>query len=222
MNQEKTGKIIRENRLKLGLTQNQLGDILGVSFKTISRWENGNYMPDISMLIPLSKALNISLNELLDSSKPEEKIVEVARKGLDKKQKKIYYLEIIILIFLLFIIFMMGRKIYIDNYYKNIEYDKDKMECLISDDKILLTFKNYSPFTYYSYKIVDEENEYIFVNIHYDYNNIKNYSENYINKNIYEEEINHSKKTNVYYIKYSLLNNSLDDNIKNSVIINCQ
>ena len=66
MDTKKIGKFISENRKRKGLTQEQLGNILGVSNKTISRWENGNYMPDLSLLIPLSETLDISLNELLN------------------------------------------------------------------------------------------------------------------------------------------------------------
>lgn len=66
MDTKKIGKFISENRKRKGLTQEQLGELLGVTNKTISRWENGNYMPDLSLLIPLSETLNISLNELLN------------------------------------------------------------------------------------------------------------------------------------------------------------
>lgn len=61
----KIGKYIAENRKKKRLTQAQLAEKLGVNSKTISRWENGNYMPDISLLKPLSEELGISLNDLL-------------------------------------------------------------------------------------------------------------------------------------------------------------
>ena len=65
MDSKKIGAFIAENRKKKELTQEQLGEILGVSNKTISRWENGNYMPDLSLLEPLSRELGISLNELI-------------------------------------------------------------------------------------------------------------------------------------------------------------
>ena len=48
MDVKKIGKFIPENRKKKNLTQEQLAEKLGVTSKTISRWENGNYMPDIS------------------------------------------------------------------------------------------------------------------------------------------------------------------------------
>lgn len=71
MDVKKIGKFIALNRKKKGLTQEQLGEKLGVSNKTISRWENGNYMPDLSLLKPLSHELGISLNELLSGEKLE-------------------------------------------------------------------------------------------------------------------------------------------------------
>lgn len=54
MDQIKIGKFIAALRKDKGLTQEQLGEKLGVTNKTISRWENGNYMPDVEMLSLLS------------------------------------------------------------------------------------------------------------------------------------------------------------------------
>lgn len=65
MDTKKIGAFIAMNRKKKGYTQEQLAEKLGVTNKTISRWENGNYMPDLSLLEPLSKELDITLNELL-------------------------------------------------------------------------------------------------------------------------------------------------------------
>lgn len=83
MDTKRIGRSIAEKRKEKGYTQEQLGNILGVSNKTISRWENGNYMPDLSLLIPLSEALDITLNELLTGEKiEEEKIIEVTEENL--------------------------------------------------------------------------------------------------------------------------------------------
>ena len=65
MDQEKTGKFICSVRRELGLTQEQLGERLGVTNKTISRWETGKYMPDIDKLQDLSNVLGVSIHELL-------------------------------------------------------------------------------------------------------------------------------------------------------------
>jgi len=60
-----TGNTIRELREKKHLTQAELGDILGVCGKTVSKWETGRGLPDITLIEPLSRALNISVPELL-------------------------------------------------------------------------------------------------------------------------------------------------------------
>ena len=65
MNQEKIGKFIAECRKKKNLTQEELSEKLGVNSRSISRWENGNCLPDLSLLPLISKELNISINELM-------------------------------------------------------------------------------------------------------------------------------------------------------------
>ena len=50
MDQIKVGKFIAQLRKEKGITQEELGRRIGVTNKTVSRWENGNYMPDIEML----------------------------------------------------------------------------------------------------------------------------------------------------------------------------
>ncbi len=61
MDQIKIGKFIASLRHQAELTQEDLGEKIGVSNKTISRWENGNYMPDIEMLQLLSKEFDVSI-----------------------------------------------------------------------------------------------------------------------------------------------------------------
>ena len=65
MDQIKIGKFIAELRCRDGLTQEALGEKLGVTNKTVSRWENGNYMPDIETFQLLSEVFGVSINELL-------------------------------------------------------------------------------------------------------------------------------------------------------------
>lgn len=65
MDQIKVGKFIAELRRRDGLTQEALGAKIGVTNKTVSRWENGNYMPDIEMLQVLGDIFHVSINELL-------------------------------------------------------------------------------------------------------------------------------------------------------------
>ena len=65
MDQKQIGKFIAELRNERGITQAKLGEKIGVTNKTVSRWENGNYMPDLSVIIALCAELGISANELL-------------------------------------------------------------------------------------------------------------------------------------------------------------
>lgn len=78
MNQEKIGSFLSDCRKEKGLTQTQLAEMLGVSDKSISRWENGKTMPDLSLYEPLCEVLDIQISELLyakkmnDSEKKEQ------------------------------------------------------------------------------------------------------------------------------------------------------
>lgn len=72
MDAEKTGKFICENRKKHGMSQKELADKLGITDKAISKWERGISFPDISMLIPISKVLDISLYDLLTGGEDNE------------------------------------------------------------------------------------------------------------------------------------------------------
>ena len=69
MDQVKIGKFIAQCRTEKNLTQESLGEKLGVTNKTISRWENGHYLPDIEMMQLLSKEFDISINELISGEK---------------------------------------------------------------------------------------------------------------------------------------------------------
>ncbi len=74
MNQDMVGAFMQSLRKEQGMTQKDLAERIGVSDKTISKWENGNSMPDTSILLSLCKELDISVNELLACEKipPEE------------------------------------------------------------------------------------------------------------------------------------------------------
>ena len=71
MDQIKVGNFIAVMRKEQGFTQEELGERLGVTNKTISRWETGKYMPDIDKLQELSTCLGVSVNELLSGEKIE-------------------------------------------------------------------------------------------------------------------------------------------------------
>lgn len=94
MNQEKTGKFIFELRKEKNMTQQELANILGVTDRAISKWENGRGMPDLSLLKPLCNILGITINELLsgeriDKKDYQEKFEENLIKTIDYTDKKI-------------------------------------------------------------------------------------------------------------------------------------
>lgn len=66
------GEFIKEQRILKQFTQKQLAEKLGVTDKAISRWETGKGIPDVSLLIPLSNVLEVSVNEILLGEKIEE------------------------------------------------------------------------------------------------------------------------------------------------------
>ncbi len=72
MDTVKIGKFLAELRREKELTQEQLAEKLGTSNKTISRWENGNYMPPVEMLMELSDFYGVSINELLSGKRLEQ------------------------------------------------------------------------------------------------------------------------------------------------------
>lgn len=75
MNQLAIGQYITKKRKQKNFTQEQLGEKLGVSNKTISKWENGRCMPDYGVIEPLCKELGISVAELLDGEEAEDKSI---------------------------------------------------------------------------------------------------------------------------------------------------
>jgi len=101
MDQVKIGKFIAQLRRENGMTQEALGEKLGVTNKTISRWETGAYMPDIEMLQLLGQNFGVSINEILAGQrlsdeefrqKAEENVIAVSKaSAFSLEEKKTYY-----------------------------------------------------------------------------------------------------------------------------------
>ena len=72
MDQMRIGKFIAESRKALGLTQRQLADTLDISDKTVSKWECGKGLPEVSLMLPLCRTLGISVNEMLSGERLDE------------------------------------------------------------------------------------------------------------------------------------------------------
>ena len=69
MDMTRIGAFLAELRKERGLTQEELGEALGVSNKTVSRWETGTYLPPVEMLQQLSERYGVSINELLSGER---------------------------------------------------------------------------------------------------------------------------------------------------------
>ena len=101
MNQQITGKFISRKRKEKNLTQEQLAEKLGVSNKTVSKWETGKCMPDYSVVKILCEELEITVAELMDGEEAEEKsvrayddeqIMDLLKRTQDlEKQKNMLY-----------------------------------------------------------------------------------------------------------------------------------
>ena len=123
MDPKKTGTIISDARRKLNMTQKDLADKLYVSDKAVSKWERGLCFPDISVLIPLTENLNISLYDLLRGEKMNKKEVEETLKNtinfsnneLKRNKKKYTIISLIII----FIIVLTGIVTFIINNKNN-------------------------------------------------------------------------------------------------------
>ncbi len=136
MNQEKIGKYIATCRKENKLTQEQLAEKLGVSSKSVSRWENGKTMPDVSLFQQLCKELNITINDLLSGETMNEnkfdlsadRLVDYSKYIKLREKKKLVVLSVglIILIGLFLIVLVLifnktfFRSSYELDYLKNI------------------------------------------------------------------------------------------------------
>lgn len=119
MNNEKTGALIARIRKEKELTQKHLADKIGVSNATISKWETGKGFPDISLLEPLSEALNVSVSEILLGERRENtenedillgKLVDLSVKEQNRKIRIHNWIIAITVALLYLIISLLTRK----------------------------------------------------------------------------------------------------------------
>lgn len=83
MDTVKTGKFLKELRKGMGLTQEQLGEKVGVTNKTVSRWETGSYLPPVECLEMLSDIYGVSINEIVSGQRlSAEQFAQAAEENL--------------------------------------------------------------------------------------------------------------------------------------------
>lgn len=194
MDQEKIGKFIANLRKERKITQQELADKLGVSEKTISNWENGRNMPDMSLYKPLCEEFGITINDLMsgeivNKEEYQEKFEENVIGAIDNVElKNKYYIRLryyLIILFSITVLIIIGIAIYNHVYFIQ-EYDKEKYfittdengykivaqdACLSDIEYIVTSFKN------------DKNNKIYFLNIKctlWAINNNKNIEKNKI------------------------------------------
>lgn len=98
MDQSKIGRFIADTRKAKSLTQRQLADALSISDKTVSKWETGKGLPDVSLMLPLCGALDITVNDLLTGEKvsasnyqkkAEENMMDLIKENQENKKRMI-------------------------------------------------------------------------------------------------------------------------------------
>ncbi len=113
MDQKKIGQFLQALRKEKNITQEMLAETLNVSSRTISRWETGNNMPDISLLIELSQFYHVSISEIIDGERKSEKmkqetkdtVIKIAEYNINKIH--IERMKIISIFFIIFGVFIM-------------------------------------------------------------------------------------------------------------------
>lgn len=135
----KIGKYIASKRKSLGLTQAQLAEKLGMSDKSVSKWESGICLPDVSVYIELCDILGISLNEFIAGEdltqenvirQSEENLIQISADGNARRKK----LQRVIVILLCVVVFGSGALFcvsYMNGYFRNnyiAPIAKDSME----------------------------------------------------------------------------------------------
>ena len=96
MDQIKIGRFVAETRKQQNLTQRQLADLLSISDKTVSKWECGKGLPEVSLMLPLCEILGITVNDLLSGqrvptedyqTKAEENMMDLMKENEENKQR---------------------------------------------------------------------------------------------------------------------------------------
>ena len=96
---QKIGLFLKELRKEQKLTQEQLAEKFNVSRRTVSRWENGNNLPDLDILIDMSDFYQVDLREILDGERKNEQMNKeteaVVLKAVDYTNTNLYFKEFI-------------------------------------------------------------------------------------------------------------------------------
>lgn len=188
MDCKKIGEYIQLKRKAIGITQQDLGDKLGVTSKAVSKWECGVALPDVSLFKDLSEVLNIEIEELLNGEDNKEIPVD--------KKKNLAIIILSSITFLLLIISILLGIFFYNNYDKvqvyelesnNKEFDLDGKIIVIGDKKyIIISDINYNlsekiRFSESKYEIIFDNNVLYKSDVYKSQNNSLIFLEKYLN-----------------------------------------
>lgn len=128
MNQKKIGAFLKELRKEKVLTQEQLAEKFNVSSRTVSRWENGNNMPDLDVLIEISDFYEVDLREILNGERKSEKMdkevketvlqaVEYTNTEVEKINKRVRICNVIAILLIVISALLKDTTIYNNNSF---------------------------------------------------------------------------------------------------------
>ena len=167
----KTGLLIKEQRIKMGLSQSMLAEKMHVSREAVSKWENGHNLPDASIMLQLAEVLNVTVDDLLVGEKKDNRPVNEV---LKRKNKLTWILiPVIVLAVMCSLVFRtyylssnnslnieqeavyspeseqeIGRNYYFKYDHKLLKwYEMESVEMEIDGHKVLLFSLKYKPFT---------------------------------------------------------------------------
>ena len=167
----KTGLLIKEQRIKIGLSQSMLAEKMHVSREAVSKWENGHNLPDASIMLQLAEVLNVTVDDLLVGEKKDNRPVNEV---LKRKNKLTWILiPVIVLAVMCSLVFRtyylssnnsinieqeavyspeseqeIGRIYYFEYDHKLLKwYEMESVEMEIDGHKVLLFSLKYKPFT---------------------------------------------------------------------------
>ena len=126
MDQKKIGGFLKELRKGKGMTQEQLAEQFNVSSRTVSRWENGNNMPDLDILIEISDYYEVDLREILNGERQSEDMdketketvlqaVDYTKTEAEKYNKRVRICNVIALFLIAAYTLLKDTGIYLDN-----------------------------------------------------------------------------------------------------------
>ena len=234
MDQEKVGKLIAKMRKEKGITQQELGDKVGVGGKAVSKWETGKGLPDTGLLFDLSEELGISVVDLLkgeitkdndnSTESREHKVLmdidelkEFTQNGMElakKQEKKKFKKKLLIALILIFLLLFSILGMYFYNNYNKVQiYRVESTYGDVQFDGILAINGNKSTLSInnfvYTGKILEQikNTEYSIM-----INNKKIYSVGDIEKN----ETNHLINTVEYFKTVNIYINNIQSIDKNN------